>query len=172
MTIKISVLTIVTVNDIDTGEPKSRTATFLIKDDASPSWYWYAMGGLPLEGDIQALLNANAAQLWAEAQTNGRLATNAELSQIAWESLPEYLATWTPAQAVQYIHDSVFSGLDAAAADAWIDANVTGTNLATALSSVRAALKILAHAIITDRDIVDSNMAQGILLLRDILKLQ
>lgn len=172
MTIKISILTTVTVNDFDTGEPRSRTATFLIKDDASSLWYWYAMGGLSLEGDVQALLDTNAAQLWTEAQANGRLATNAELSQIAWQNLPVYLATWTPAQAAQYIHDSVFSGLDAAGADAWIDANVTGTNLATALASVRAALKILAHAIITDRDVVDSNMAQGILLLRDILKLQ
>lgn len=40
--------------------------------------YLWAVGGLPLEGDLQAILNAREAELWAAAQVNGKLLSTTE----------------------------------------------------------------------------------------------
>lgn len=77
MTIKIIKITI---NNDEQGNPEGRTAQFIINNGADP-WYWYAMGGMPLEGAILPVLEAQEAALYTEAAANGQLATDEEKQQ-------------------------------------------------------------------------------------------
>lgn len=70
---------VITKETIDTDEnanPVSRTAFFYIANNGTA--YMYAAGGLPLTGDLQAILVAQEAALFAEASTNGQPATAGE----------------------------------------------------------------------------------------------
>jgi hypothetical protein len=68
-----------TVNDSDTGLPVSRTANIYLTDGSSA--FMYNIGGLPLEGDLQTVLNGMEAELWAAAVTEGRLPTPKEAAK-------------------------------------------------------------------------------------------
>lgn len=75
----IQIIKVVTVDDFETGEPMSRTATFIINSQGGP-WYAWSRGGLPLTGNVQSLLDAEEAQLYTQASTGGQLATTYEIS--------------------------------------------------------------------------------------------
>lgn len=75
----IQIIKIITNNDGETGEPLNRTAMFTIT--AGGSVYSWSRGGIPLTGGVQAFLDAEEAQLWAEAQAGGELATDEEIAQ-------------------------------------------------------------------------------------------
>lgn len=67
-------------NNRDTGNPAARRVDFVI-DNNDLIWYKWSRGNLPLTGDVQALLDMEAAELYAAASTNGRLATGEEIAQ-------------------------------------------------------------------------------------------
>lgn len=73
----ISIIKITINNDGETGEPLNRSASFTISSGGAV--YFWSKGGLPLTGGIQVLLDAEEAEMWAEAQASGRLATATEL---------------------------------------------------------------------------------------------
>lgn len=60
------------------GAPDTRFAQILITDGVTN--YILGVGGLPLNGNLQPILDANAAQLWIDAVANNFLATDADLS--------------------------------------------------------------------------------------------
>lgn len=76
----IEIIRVTTQKDFDTGQPVSRTAEFIINSGGGP-WYHWFRGGLPLSGGVQAMLNAEEADLYTQASTGGQLATDTE---IAW----------------------------------------------------------------------------------------
>jgi hypothetical protein len=59
--------------------PDQRTVSFIIYENSGPI-YWYSRGGLPLEGNIQDMLEAEAESLYAGAVANDRLATDGEIA--------------------------------------------------------------------------------------------
>lgn len=85
----ILITKVMTMPDPFTGQPASRAANFIINNGADP-WYSYSKGGLPLEGAIQPMLNAEETELYAAAVVNGRLATLGEIALA--ESRAWYLA--------------------------------------------------------------------------------
>jgi len=84
-----------------------------------------------------------------------------ETAHLDIESLPNW-ATWTPAQARDYVKTNVLNGQTIAQVEAWIDANVS------TIAQARTALKLIATNIIALREIL-SVVAQAVLLLRDIV---
>lgn len=72
-------------------------------------------------------------------------------SIINYGILPLWIKTGTVEQAETYINNQIFSGQTEEQVHAWIDSNVTGTTLATALANIRTALKITASAILSMR---------------------
>lgn len=74
--IDIKIIKIITT--IDLIENTSRTATFTIQENGG-AIYWYARGGLPLSGDIQVMLDAEAEDLYDAAEAKGQLATDREI---------------------------------------------------------------------------------------------
>lgn len=75
----IQIIRITVINDFETGEPASRAADFIIFSGGGSIYRW-GRGGLPLVGGVQAMLEAEEAQLYAEASANGQLASNFDLS--------------------------------------------------------------------------------------------
>ena len=73
----IEIVEIRTVEDQD-GLPYQRHADIIISQ-GSESYLW-GVGGLPLEGDLQAALDAREAELWPAAQAGGRAADLYELT--------------------------------------------------------------------------------------------
>lgn len=112
----ILIIRITTQNDLDTGLPVSRTAQFII-NNAGGVYYRYDRGGLPLVGGVQAMLDAEEAQLWQEASAKGQLATGEEIAQA--ESRAWFVAN---AGAVTAIFGGTVAQLD--------------TNLATLLTAM------------------------------------
>lgn len=74
----IQIIKIVINDDLETGEPSNRTAYFTIQSGTGTVYSW-SRGGLPLTGGIQALLDAEEAQLFADASAAGKVATATEL---------------------------------------------------------------------------------------------
>lgn len=74
----IQIIKVSTENDWETGEPANRTAHFTIQSGGGIVYSW-SMGGLPLTGGVQAMLEAEETQLYAEASASGNVATPAEL---------------------------------------------------------------------------------------------
>jgi len=66
-----------TTTDPDTGEPLSRAVTFYISNNGEA--YIYNRGGLPLEGNVQTMLEAEEAELFLAAQANGVLPTATQI---------------------------------------------------------------------------------------------
>lgn len=58
-------------NDINTGQPSKRSVEVVIT--SGPSSYLLSIGGLPLTGNLQTLLDSQESQRWAEAQAGGRV---------------------------------------------------------------------------------------------------
>lgn len=76
----IEIIRVSITNDPFTGSPAGRVAEFIINSGGGPFYHWFR-GGLPLTGGIQAMLNAEEADLYAGASAAGQLATDME---IAW----------------------------------------------------------------------------------------
>lgn len=83
-----------------------------------------------------------------------------QTAKLAFWNLPNW-ATWTGAQASQYVHDTVLAGWDKAALDSYVDANVT--NIATA----KTALKQLGEELIDLRATCE-RLAEAVMYLRDV----
>lgn len=49
---------------------ETRAVDFVITNGGQS--YFYQLGGLPLEGDLQAILDSQEAELWTRAQANGQ----------------------------------------------------------------------------------------------------
>lgn len=68
-------------NDPETGQPSSRAAYIYITDGSTA--YMFNRGGIALTGDLQTILNAEEADLWAWAVAGGQLPTPTELEIVA-----------------------------------------------------------------------------------------
>ena len=85
-----------------------------------------------------------------------------------YPALPDWVRTATAADVSNYVTNNVWQGLDKTQANAWIDANVTGNNVAALRTSVVAAFKLVAGAIIDLRDLMAIE-AKLIIYLRDLI---
>lgn len=83
-------------------------------------------------------------------------------------TLAEWAKTGTAADAETYINAQVWSGQTQAQVNAWIDANVTGTTIATLRAQVVTALKLEAGAIIAMRGLFVL-VAKLLLYIRDLV---
>jgi len=88
-------------------------------------------------------------------------------ARTGWKDLGVW-STWEAQQAQDYVNAEILNGMDKAQIDAWIDANVTGNNVAQLRGSVIVAFKLLAGNLITLRTIVGI-IAKVVLYIRDIL---
>lgn len=105
----------------------------------------------PTEAELDAEDVIYQAEL-AAATAHQTTITTAQTEAVAgYAALPDWAHHLTAAEAETYINGQIWSGMSQAQVDAWIDANVTGTSLATALASVRVALKQTAGAVIAMR---------------------
>lgn len=68
MTIEILDTRIVT--DIDTGQPLVRHADIIISSGQTA--YLWSVGGLPVSGNLQTVLDARESELWSVASVSGR----------------------------------------------------------------------------------------------------
>lgn len=59
------------VSNDSTGQPVTRHADIIIT--SGPNSYLWSVGDLPLTGDLQAILDAREAELWASAEAGGRV---------------------------------------------------------------------------------------------------
>lgn len=60
------------------GEPAYRAVEITVSDGINT--YLWRVGGLPLEGNLQAILDAREAELWTVAQAGGRTVDLYELT--------------------------------------------------------------------------------------------
>ena len=67
----IEIIEISTFNDPDTGQPFSRHADVIIT--SGPNSYLFGIGGLPLTGNLQTILDSREAELFSAAQAGGRV---------------------------------------------------------------------------------------------------
>jgi hypothetical protein len=105
-----------------------------------------------------------AVQTVAEAH-DPLYAQPAELAEVkaaraALRQLPNW-ATWTAGEATTAITQDILSGMDKAAVEAWVDANV-GT-----LAQAKTALKFIGGELVDLREIC-ARLAQAVIYLRDI----
>ena len=91
----------------------------------------------------------------------------AVLGRSGWKDLGVW-STWEAQQAQDYVNDQVLNEWDQAQIDAYIDENITGTNVTQLRVQVIATLKLLAGNLITMRNILGI-IAKVILYIRDIL---
>lgn len=63
-----------------TNQPSGRAVNIFITDNTDA--YTYNVGGLALEGDLQAILDGMEADLWIEVQANGVVATPKEKAKV------------------------------------------------------------------------------------------
>lgn len=102
----IQIIKITTDDDFD-GHPASRTAYFTIQSGTG-TVYSYSRGGLPLTGGVQGLLDAEEADLYAQASASGNVATAVELEMAADRAW--FIAN---AGAVTAIFGGTVTGMDA-----------------------------------------------------------
>jgi hypothetical protein len=69
----------VTVTDPSSGQPLERAANIYITDGAST--YMSNVGAIPLDGDLQTILDGMEAELWTTAVAEGRLPTPKEAAK-------------------------------------------------------------------------------------------
>lgn len=67
----IEIIEITTLIDTETGQAVSRAVQIVISQNGTA--YLWNIGGLPLIGDLQAILDAREAELWAVASAAGRM---------------------------------------------------------------------------------------------------
>lgn len=136
----------------------TRYADFIITSGETA--YLWGAGGLPAEGDLQAILEAREAELWTAAQVVGRPVLAGHRAKIDFSKLPGW-AAWTGEEAADYISQDVLAGMTKVEIDAWVETNVT--NLATA----KTALKLIGSELVDLREICQ-NLARAVMYLRDI----
>ena len=61
---------IIDTKTVNLGTISARHADIIISSGSEA--YLFGVGGLPLTGDLQAILNAREAELWTVAQTSGK----------------------------------------------------------------------------------------------------
>ena len=61
----IEITEIKTINDAETGRPSTRLANIIISSGGAS--YLWRVGGLPLSGDLQLILDGREPELWAAA---------------------------------------------------------------------------------------------------------
>lgn len=81
-------------------------------------------------------------------------------------NLPSW-ATWTPDEAETYVNNEILNGMTKAQVEAYIDANITGTTVATLREQVKGAFKLVAGELI-DLRLICGKMAYAIMLLRNV----
>lgn len=159
-------INILSIQTIEVDDRQYRHADIIISDGESA--FLWGVGGLPAEGDLQAILEAREAELWTAAQAAGRVVLPEHQAKIDFRTLPGW-ASWTGQQAADYVHNAIHNGMTVQELDAWIDTNITGTTVPQILASVRAAFKQLVRADLAGRDISEKN-ATGTMFLRDFLR--
>ena len=119
--------------------------------------------------EIQAVIDSHAPDLlyFPEDRQKAEDAILESTARTGWKDLGNW-STWQPQQAQDYVNAEILNGMDNDQINAWIDANVTGSNTAQLRAQVVAALKVIAGNIITLRNIVGI-IAKVILYIRDIL---
>lgn len=70
------ILTSITNND--NGQPATRHVEIIIT--SGPNSYLWSVGGLPLTGNLQTVLDAREVELWGVAQAGGRIVDLYELT--------------------------------------------------------------------------------------------
>lgn len=75
----IEIIQTITEFNMDTGQPSSR-ACLIIASNGGGQAFMLDVGNLPLEGDLQAVLNGREAELFAAAQAAGRVVDLYELT--------------------------------------------------------------------------------------------
>lgn len=143
----------------------TRHANIIISSNGES--YLWGVGGLPVEGDVLAILKAREAELWAAARAAGRLVQPQHQAVLDFRVLPGW-ASWTGQEAADYVHGAIHNGMTVEQLDAWIDTNITGTTVPQILTSIRAAFKQLVRVDIAGRGIQEKS-AQATMFLRDIV---
>lgn len=134
------VITKTTINTDENGNPQNRTAFFYITDNVDA--YMYAAGGLSLEGDLQAILEAQEVSLFAEAALNGTIPTEADLA------LVDRLVWLTANPNAKLIFTTTSAELETA-----INAMVDNIVIATASNANKTRLKrLLMMGALLDRE--------------------
>jgi len=77
----INILETVTVLDPDTQAPLHRAVKIIVSKNNSA--YEFHVGGLPLSGDLQAVLDGRFDELWSAAEARGVSATKEIIFQLA-----------------------------------------------------------------------------------------
>ena len=121
----------------------------------------------PTEQECLVEWGVMLAEWEAERLETESLATMEATARTGWKDLGNW-STWEPQQAQDYVNAEILNGMNQAQIDAWIDANITGSNAATLRAQVIVALKLLAGNLITLRNIAGI-LAKVILYIRDIL---
>ena len=105
----------------------------------------------PTEAECLAEWDVMLAE-WAADKAESDLITDTETNAVTkYSQLPDWAKTGTAEDAETYINNQIFNGQDIAQVEAWIDSNITGTNITTLRNQVKAALKVTAGAIIAMR---------------------
>lgn len=121
------------INDFTSNLPIARQAFIFITDGIKA--YSLGVGGLPLTGDLQTILNAQESELWLIAvEKNNIINLPAELRKInaagIAKSIPNW-ATWTQAQA-----------------DAWYQTNIRDPfTAATTLAAMKLVIGTMINVL-------------------------
>ena len=116
----------------------------------------------PVDAVVKAHVPDNT--LYFDDEIGHQLETTA---RTGWKDLGNW-STWEAQQAQDYVNAEILNGMDQTQIDAWIDANITGSNVPQLRAQVITALKLLAGNLITLRTIVGI-IAKVSLYIRDIL---
>lgn len=80
--ITITILKVKIIPGIEGGEA-TKNVSVLITNNGDPNKYILSVGGLPMEGNLQPILDAQADQLWNEAVNTNVIAGEVELALAA-----------------------------------------------------------------------------------------
>lgn len=119
------------------------TNPILVQDIISTPWPWSSwkiIGGILQKDGVPITINPGR----DEYESIKAVYTQYPL-------MPDWVRNVTPSEIESYITNQIWNGYTIDQVDAWIDTNVTGTSLVTALASIKAAMKIIAAAIISMR---------------------
>lgn len=144
------------ISTTDIGQ--CRHADIIISDGDTA--YLWAVGGLPVEGDLLTILEAREAELWLAAREASRVVLPQHQAVIDFRNLPGW-ASWTGQQAVDYINGQILSGMTPDQVEAWVRANVTSFDKAITgfilvgreLAELRAICEQMARAVMYLRNI-------------------
>ena len=131
-------------------------APYLLKDGGGASYSdileWRDTSTTkPTEAECLAEWDVMLAE-WATSKAENDLVTDTETNAVTkYAQLPAWAKTGTAEDAEIYITNQIFNGQDITQVEAWIDSNITGTNVAQLRTQVKEALKITSGAVITTR---------------------